>query len=108
MNDSLISLALARNLADAYFELFAAVENGVDNETFFRLREKHRNLAKRIAEENEEQKNLRPFRDAATQHVVEGSLEVDETALVSHGDDGAYVQAWIWIADSEAGFSKTG
>lgn len=34
----------------------------------------------------------------------EGSLEVDDNALVSVSDDGgAYVQAWIWVSDEDAG-----
>jgi hypothetical protein len=30
----------------------------------------------------------------------EGSLEIDESAVVSRGiDDGAYVQAWVWVSN---------
>ena len=29
----------------------------------------------------------------------EGDLEIDEGAVVSQCEDGAYVQAWIWIED---------
>lgn len=31
----------------------------------------------------------------------EGELEVDDRAVVSKGeDDGAYVQAWVWVSDN--------
>lgn len=31
-------------------------------------------------------------------HGSEGSIEIDDNALVSRGDDhGAYVQAWVWV-----------
>jgi hypothetical protein len=43
---------------------------------------------------------------AARLHVREGELEVDTPAVVSRGaDDGAYVMAWIWIDNQEAGIS---
>ena len=33
----------------------------------------------------------------------EGELEIDDTAPVSMGDDdGAYVQAWVWVTADEA------
>ena len=36
-------------------------------------------------------------------HNSDGSLEVDDGAPVSRGDDdGAYVQAWVWVYDEEA------
>lgn len=32
----------------------------------------------------------------------EGTIEIDEAATVSRGDDpGAYVQAWVWVYDSD-------
>lgn len=38
----------------------------------------------------------------------EGSVEVDRNALVSmSGDGGAYVSAWIWVWDEDAGVSRT-
>lgn len=34
----------------------------------------------------------------------EGTLEVDESAVVSFGDDdGAYVMTWSWVSNEEAG-----
>jgi hypothetical protein len=42
------------------------------------------------------------YRAAATEQSSEGELEVDPGAVVSKGDDhGAYVMAWLWIADDE-------
>lgn len=38
------------------------------------------------------------YRAAAIQEYhSEGSTEVDEDALVSESDEGAYVQAWVWV-----------
>lgn len=35
---------------------------------------------------------------ARAQHEREGTLEIDDNAKVSRGDDnGAYVQAWVWV-----------
>lgn len=46
------------------------------------------------------------YREAAVEfHHDEGELEVDDHAPVSQAngnpDEGAYVQAWIWISDEE-------
>lgn len=43
------------------------------------------------------------FREAAKKlHHKEGTLEIDDEAEVSRGDDdGAYVQAWVWVASSD-------
>lgn len=44
------------------------------------------------------------YRDAARRHARDGELEIDANALVSKGTDvGAYVMAWLWITDEEAG-----
>jgi len=41
---------------------------------------------------------------AAKKHQIDGELEIDDLAVVSNGDDdGAYVQAWIWVEDKELG-----
>jgi len=32
----------------------------------------------------------------------EGILEVDAGALVSHSEEGAYVQAWVWVSDPDS------
>ncbi len=44
-----------------------------------------------------------PWR-AAAQEQADDELEIDEDAVVSNGDDeGAWVHAWIWITDEQAG-----
>ena len=40
---------------------------------------------------------------ARAKYEDEGQIEIDEGAEVSRGDDpGAYVQAWVWVADEDA------
>jgi hypothetical protein len=40
----------------------------------------------------------------AQEQAREGEIEVDDDALVSEGcDDGAYVQAWMWVNAADAG-----
>jgi len=40
---------------------------------------------------------------AARRYEREGECEIDDGALISHGgDEGAYVQAWVWVYDDEA------
>lgn len=44
---------------------------------------------------------------AAKLRQKDGELEIDNTAKVSLGDDpGAYVQAWIWVSNKEAGLPE--
>lgn len=39
------------------------------------------------------------YRKAArAQHHVDGYLEVDDDAVVSESEEGAYVQAWVWVS----------
>ena len=52
----------------------------------------------------QEDKNpvLRAYRRRAKEQYKEGELEIDDDAVVSPGDDdGAYVQAWIWVEDKD-------
>lgn len=48
------------------------------------------------------------FRQAAKKiWQREGSIEVDDNAVVSISDDnGAYVQAWVWVDDAEIDFRR--
>lgn len=39
-----------------------------------------------------------PFVRCAQEAASEGSLEVDANAAVSEGENGAYVQAWMWVS----------
>jgi superfamily II RNA helicase len=57
----------------------------------------------RTADEHEaEQRELDAYRRRAQQDAREGECEVDDNALVSKGDDdGAYVQAWVWVANDD-------
>ena len=38
---------------------------------------------------------------AQEQYGSEGSCEIDEDAIVSASDSGAYVQAWVWVDRNE-------
>ncbi len=47
------------------------------------------------------------YRAAAMASARDGEIEVDAGAVVSHGSDGgAYVMAWLWISDDEAGVDE--
>lgn len=28
----------------------------------------------------------------------QGEIEIDDNAIVSHSEEGAYVQAWVWVS----------
>lgn len=44
---------------------------------------------------------------AKDQHQDEGTIEVDDGAIVSEGNDnGAYVQAWVWVDFSGTALDK--
>jgi hypothetical protein len=47
------------------------------------------------------------YRKAADEMSREGECEVDDGAVVSIGSDsGAYVMAWMWVTDEEAGITE--
>lgn len=35
-------------------------------------------------------------------------LEVDPDAVVSRGEDGAFVMSWVWVSNEEAGIEPAG
>ena len=43
---------------------------------------------------------------ARSQYESEGEIEIDDNAKLSRAegnpDDGAFVQAWVWVSDEEA------
>lgn len=65
------------------------------------------NLQRRVTEHVAQLTDPRceAYRHAADERWArEGEIEVDESAVVSEGDDnGAYVQAWVWVYTHEAG-----
>jgi hypothetical protein len=49
------------------------------------------------------------YRAAAMEQSSEGELEIDPGAVVAQSDDdGAYVMAWLWVSDDEAGLETEG
>lgn len=38
---------------------------------------------------------------ARAQYQNEGTIEIDDNAEVSRGDDGAYIHAWVWVPNEE-------
>jgi len=88
---------------DRWFKLQAEFSSGdieIDGDRLLSLRQQ---LQKGIDEEPDPR--CQAFRNAADQkYASEGSIEVDDGAVVSEGDgDGAYVQAWVWVYCEDAG-----
>ena len=72
------------------------------------LRSIHAENADAVAAEllrcTEDSELVQFYQEGALNHSLlsEGTLEVDEDACVSEGDDsGAYVQAWLWVDEEE-------
>ncbi len=39
------------------------------------------------------------YREAAKEtYHRQGEIEIDDNAIVGDSDDGAYVQAWVWVS----------
>lgn len=87
-------------------------------ERFFALRERYRHLlvaadamdALTELTKADEEAKATPELDAKyralakEEYEVEGEIEIDDNAKISYGDDnGAYVQAWVWVEDPEGG-----
>jgi hypothetical protein len=43
------------------------------------------------------------FRKTAIECWTDDDLEIDEEATVSSSEDGAWVQAWVWVSNDDAG-----
>lgn len=58
---------------------------------------------KNLAVQSEDDESDQAYRELArSQYQDDGSIEIDDDAVVSKsGADGAYVQAWVWVADSD-------
>jgi len=41
------------------------------------------------------------YRTIATEQYVNDGLEIDAEAPISHADNGAWVQAWVWVYDPD-------
>lgn len=43
------------------------------------------------------------IKQARAEYQSEGKIEIDDNAKLSRGtDNGAYVEAWVWVEDLEA------
>ena len=47
-----------------------------------------------------------PYRQLAIELWCDDELEIDPAATVSAGEGGAWVQAWVWVSNDEAGISE--
>lgn len=48
----------------------------------------------------EDQERARKYREAARRlYARDGEIEVDDEDIVSFAEDGAYVQAWVWVGE---------
>lgn len=52
--------------------------------------------------------NDNAYRRAAFNDHGDDECEIDDDAVVSVGDGGAFVMAWLWITDDEAGIDGEG
>ncbi|MEH0194601.1 hypothetical protein V7S57_02580 [Caulobacter sp. CCNWLY153] len=66
-------------------------------------------LAVQVFAEHQRQNepHLSAYLDATGDKTSEGEIEIDGDAIVSDGGDGgAYVSAWVWVSDAEAGIKR--
>jgi len=64
-------------------------------------------MLKRIAESQVENNSdlHRKYREAISS--IDGKMEIDDDAIVSIGaDDGAYIMAWVWVTNEDAGIES--
>ncbi len=50
---------------------------------------------------NVEQDRDKLYRNTAVKFLSDDELEIDDDALVSKSDGGAWVQAWVWISRAD-------
>lgn len=86
------------NLDDTDMKVFEDIANGG---SIVNSRKAIKALHSRITDKKAEQADLQAYRDAVE---TDDELKVDADAVVSPGDDpGAWVMAWIWITNEQAG-----
>lgn len=68
-----------------------------------------RALAEKIEQARTSTTEDQAFMDATdTDYSEDGRIEIDNDAVISRSEDGAYVQAWAWVANDRAGVYKVG
>lgn len=97
---------LGANLPRAMYAALQAVEEQIKNHGVRMSLNTVRlvnNALDEARQHAEEQEALQQYRDAAERiHGDEGTCEIDDSAIVSKGDDdGAYVAAWVWVGDED-------
>jgi hypothetical protein len=60
-----------------------------------------RDLVSAVEEIKETKKDIQIREAARHAYSLEGFIEIDEDAIVSKTEEGAYVAAWVWISKEE-------
>jgi hypothetical protein len=92
-----INKQLGQQLFEAYQELFKAVEDGIGTDQFFQLRERFRNLQSEVNQNQTQQLTLDAIRKKANELYADDEVEIDEDAIVSESQGGAFIEAWLWV-----------
>lgn len=67
----------------------------------FRQRHDHEELIQLKKDRANEEKYEKELIKIARNRYCTGDLEIDDAPSVSYGDDGAFIQAWIWVSYDE-------
>ena len=43
------------------------------------------------------------FLEAARANYASDEIEIDDNAVISRSDEGAFVAAWVWVSSADAG-----
>ena len=88
---------------DMLRKLLAYVEENTDRDTEIGL------IRAKIDQYTSPESKDQRYRDAAAQQswVRDGECEIDDHAVVSGSDEGAYVMAWVWASREDAGMCRT-
>lgn len=62
--------------------------------------------AAKAAAAEEETPHRDAFIAAAREAYGSDEIEVDDDAKISEGDEGAFVQGWLWVSNAEAGLDE--
>jgi hypothetical protein len=99
----IINQPLAHELYQQHLALLHALCTSKDPNAVRREVDASTALLDTIKDSNKERLDNQHYANAAKEHYhVDGEVEVDPTASVSISEKGAYVQAWVWINESDA------
>lgn len=91
------------DVPDSFYEQLDVIHNEYSSKKFFKLKRKTMRL---LLENLLNAERAEQYRAKARYIYGSDDVEVDDDAMVSKGDGGSFVQAWLWVPEIADGRSE--